>query len=150
MKVILQADVKGQGKKGQAVEVSDGYARNFLLPRKLAIEADSAALNDIKGKEAAKAYRAEQELAAAQQIADQLRSIVVTLRAKGGTSGRIFGSITPKEIAETLKSAHRLEVDRRKIEMPDDNIKQFGSYELTVKLHPKVTGKLHVKVEQEQ
>ncbi len=148
MKVILQADVKGQGKKGQAVEVSDGYARNFLLPRKLAIEASAANLNDLKGKQDSARFQQEQLLKEAQDLAERLKAITVSVSAKGGTSGRIFGSITTKEVAEQLQKQHGIEIDKRKIEMPEEGMKTFGGHSLHVKLHPQVQGVLQVMVQQ--
>ena len=134
MKVILQQDVKGQGKKGQLVEVSEGYGRNFLLPRKLAVPAT-----------AAKKHRQAVERAEAEENAKKFESIMVHLTAKGGTSGRIFGSVTSKEIASQLKKEHGIEISKNKIVM-DEAIKSFGTYELKVKLYPEVVGKLKVQV----
>ena len=133
MKVILQQDVKGQGKKGQLVEVSEGYGRNFLLPRKLAVPATADNVNQAV------------ERAEAEENAKKFESIMVHLTAKGGTSGRIFGSVTSKEIASQLKKEHGIEISKNKIVM-DEAIKSFGTYELKVKLYPEVVGKLKVQV----
>ena len=145
MKVVLLADVKGQGKKNDVIEVSDGYARNFLIPRKLAVVADAAVLNEIKGKEAAKQHRAEVELAEAKALASMLESILVKIPASSGADGRLYGSITAKEIAENLAKEHGVTVDKRKISLKDP-IRAYGKYDLPIKLHPEVTGHIHVLV----
>jgi len=148
MKVILIEDVKGQGKKGQLVNVSDGYARNFLFPRKLAIEASTDNLNKLKGQKDSEQFKKETELSAAKEIAEKLKTASVEIRAKGGTGGRLFGAVTTKEIAEVLKEKYGIEIDKRKIVL-DESIKNFGTYELTVKLLPEVTGTLIVRVSEE-
>lgn len=135
MKVILQQDVKGQGKKGQLVEVSEGYGRNFLLPRKLAVPATADNVNQMKQAEESKKHRQAVERAEAEENAKKFESIMVHLTAKGGTSGRIFGSVTSKEIASQLKKEHGIEISKNKIVM-DEAIKSFGTYELKVKLYP--------------
>lgn len=145
MKVILQQDVKGQGKKGQLVEVSEGYGRNFLLPRKLAVPATADNVNQMKQAEESKKHRQAVERAEAEENAKKFESIMVHLTAKGGTSGRIFGSVTSKEIASQLKKEHGIEINKNKIVM-DEAIKSFGTYELKVKLYPEVVGKLKVQV----
>ena len=145
MKVVLLADVKGQGKKNDVIEVSDGYARNFLIPRKLAVVADATVLNEIKGKEAAKQHRAEVELAEAKALASMLESILVKIPASSGADGRLYGSITAKEIAENLAKEHGVTVDKRKISLKDP-IRAYGKYDLPIKLHPEVTGHIHVLV----
>jgi large subunit ribosomal protein L9 len=145
MKVILTQDVKGQGKKGEAINVSDGYARNFLLPKNLAVEANAANVNSFKGKSEAQAFKKQTEEENARKIAHELAAITVTLTAKGGTGGRLFGSITGKEIAEYLKEKHKIEIDKRKIVL-EEGIKTFGTHELTVKLYPQITGKIKVVV----
>lgn len=146
MKVILQADVKGKGKKGDYVEVSDGYARNFLLPRGLAVEANNSNLNVLKGKKEAEAFRRQQELEQAQEIASKLEKITVELSAKAGENGKLFGSITAKDIAEAVKMQHHIVVDKRKLVVPDGGIKTIGTHKLEVKLHPQVHGVCSVKV----
>ena len=145
MKVLLLADVKGQGKKGDIVNVSDGYARNFLLPKKLAAEATSQILNEVKSKEEARLHRIEEDRKAAKENAKKLESIVVKLYATAGADGRIDGSVTSKEIAEALLAQSGIEVDKRKIAL-DSAIKAFGTYTLDVKLFSDVTGKLNVVV----
>lgn len=145
MKVILQSDVKGQGKKGDYVEVSDGYARNFLLPRKLAVEANSSNLNVLKGKKEAEAYHKEQEELQAKKIAEQLEKLTVKLVAKAGEGGKLFGSVTSKDIADQLKQNHHIVVDKRKIVL-DDGLKSTGVHQVEIRLHPAVHAKCKVEV----
>ncbi|MBQ7921339.1 MAG: 50S ribosomal protein L9 [Clostridia bacterium] len=147
MKVVLLQDVKGQGKKDQIIEVSDGYARNFLLPKKLAAIADAAVMNDIKNKEAAKQRKIELEKQEARDMAAKLQSIVVKLKVQAGAAGdgRIYGSVTTKDIAEALKAQHGIEIDKRKIVL-DDPIKNYGTYTLDVKLYPEISGKINIVV----
>lgn len=145
MKVVLLADVKGQGKKGQVVNVSDGYARNFLFPKNLATPADNKILNEIKGKEESRLHQIEMEKQAAKDIAEKLKNIAVKIQAQAGSDGRIYGSVTSKEIAEQLKAQHAIEIDRRKINLTDP-IKAFGTYLADVKLYPEITGKIKVVV----
>lgn len=144
MKVILKEDVKGQGKKGQLVNVSDGYARNFLLPRGLAMESDAQAMNDLKNKEEAARHHAAMEKQNAEEAAKALKGKTVKLTAKAGSAGRLFGSVTTKEVAEGLKAQFQVEVDKRKISMAD--VKAFGSYEAEVKLYPGISAKITVMV----
>lgn len=145
MKVILLQDVKGQGKKGQAVDVSDGYARNFLLPRKLAVAANDDNLNALRQKEAAKARQAEKEKQEALVTAEKLKSCVVTIHAKAGTSGRLFGAITSKEISDELRAQHGISVEKNKI-VQTEPIKSYGSYEIRCKLGYEVSGTIFVTV----
>ena len=145
MKVVLLQDVKGQGKKDEIVNVSDGYARNFLFPRKLAAEADKKVLNDIKTKEEAKARRIELEKAAARETAEKLQSLLVKIPIQSGADGKLYGSVTTKDIAEALLAQHGVEVDRRKIVL-DNPIKAYGTYTVDVKLYPEIAGKLNVLV----
>lgn len=144
MKVILLQDVKSQGKKGELINVSEGYARNFLFPKKLAVEADAKAMNELKNREASIQYKHDTELAQAKECAKKLENITVVI-VSGGNDGRLYGSVTSKEIAEQLKAQHKIEIDKRKIVMPDP-IKTYGSYKFDVKLFPEVVGKLTVKV----
>ncbi len=144
MKVILKQDVKGQGKKGELVQVSDGYARNFLLPRGLAMEADAQAMNDLKNKEEAARHHAAVEKAQAAETAQKLQGQTVKVTARAGQGGRLFGSVTTKEVAEALAAQFAVEVDKRKISMAD--IKAFGSYEAEIKLHPGISAKVTVMV----
>lgn len=147
MKVILLEDVKTLGKKGQTVEVNDGYARNFILPKKLGLEANAQNLNNLKLQKANDAKIAKEKLEDAKKFAEELEKLTVVVKMKGGEGGRVFGSVSSKEIAEEAKKQFGVEVDKKKIVM-DEAIKAFGTYELTVKLHPEVTGKLKVKVEE--
>lgn len=145
MKVILTQDVKAQGKKGQIINVSDGYARNFLLPKGLAIVADAKAMSDIKNKEASKQHKIELERAEAKEIAKKLEPVVIKLKLQAGPDGRLFGSVTSKDIAEELEKITSIKVDKKKI-LLDEPIKAFGTYTVDVKLYPEVTGKLNVVV----
>ena len=147
MKVVLMKDMPKIGRKDQIVEVSDGYARNFLIPKGIATEATGAVLNEVKNREAAKAHKAAVELAEAQETAEKLEGVVVTIKVKGGSaeSGKLFGSVTAKDIGDALEKEHGITVDRRKINL-DEPIKKFGKYEIGVKLHPKVSGTVNVIV----
>ena len=145
MKVILLADVKGQGKKNDVIEVSDGYGKNFLIPRKLAKVADAQSLNDVKVKEAAKQYRIETEKKEARELAERLTAILVKIPTSGGADGRLYGSVTSKDIVERLKADTGIEIDKRKL-MLSDPIKAYGKYEVEVKLYTEITGKINVLV----
>ena len=145
MKVVLLADVKGQGKKGQVVNVSDGYARNFLFPKNLATPADNKILNEIKGKEDSRLHKIETEKQAARETAEKLKTIAVKITAQAGSDGRMYGTVTAKEIAEQLKKQHNIEIDRRKISLADP-IRAFGTYLPEVKLYPEITGQIRVVV----
>lgn len=148
MKVILLQDVKSLGKKGEIVEVSDGYARNFVLPKKLGAEANSKNMNDLKLQKANADKIAKEQLEAAQELAKVLETKEVVVKMKSGEGGKTFGSISSKEIAEEAKKQCGLELDKKKIQLPEA-IKSLGVYEVGVKLHTKVTGKLKVKVVEE-
>lgn len=145
MKVILQADVKGHGKKGQMVEVSDGYGRNYLLPRKLAVEASADNMNTMKRQAAHKAAQEAEEKRLAQEVAKKLEACVVKVSAKAGAGGRLFGAVTTKEIADGLKEQFGIEIAKNKI-VQDEPIKSFGSYELKAKLGYEVIGTVFVQV----
>ena len=145
MKVVLLADVKGQGKKNDIIEVSDGYARNFLLPRKLAVIADNKILNEIKGKEAAAKHKIEVETEEAKALASKLDTILVKIPASSGADGRLYGSITTKEVAERLQKDYGITVDKRKIQLSDP-IRAYGKYDLPVKLYGEISGNIHVLV----
>ena len=145
MKVVLLADVKSQGKKGQVINVSDGYANNFLFPKKLAVPADNQVLTEMKGKEEARLHNIELEKQAAKDIAEKLKNATVKIKAQGGADGRTYGSVTAKDIAEALKEQHGIEVDKRKLVL-NDSIKAYGNYTLDVKLYPEISGKLNVLV----
>ena len=149
MKVILLQDVKGQGKKDQIIEVSDGYARNFLLPKKLAIIADAKAVNEAKNKEASNLHKIEVAKAEAKEIADKLSKITVTILAGGG-SERLYGTVTSKDIAEQLSKDHGIVIDKKKMLMTE-SIKTFGTYKVEVKLYgAEITGTITVKVSPKQ
>ena len=145
MKVLLLADVKGQGKKDQIVEVSDGYARNFLFPKKLAVVADARVLSEAKSKEEAKQYKLKEEKAAAKALAEKLNSLTVTIGASSGGDGRLYGSITSKDIAEKLMQQHKVDIDKRKLVL-SENIKAYGTYNVDVKIYPEINAKLKVVV----
>ena len=146
MKVILQQDVKGQGKSGQLVEVSDGYARNYLLPRKLAVAATQENLTVMKQQEKARLKKMEADKAAAAEIAEKLQSIIVKIPAKsGGAGGKLFGAVTSKEISEALLEQHGIEIEKQRI-VQDEHIKTFGSYEIKCKLGYEITGVINVLV----
>lgn len=144
MKVILKQDVKGQGKKGELVTVSDGYARNFLFPRGLAVEADSQAMNELRNREESAAYHKKVEKDAALAAAATLKDKALTIHAKAGNGGRLFGSVTTKEVADALEKQVGVKVDKRKITM--DDIKAFGTYTAEVKLYTGVTAEIRVVV----
>lgn len=145
MKVVLLQDVKGQGKKDDVINVSDGYARNFLFPKKLAAEADAKVMNEIKNKESSRLHKIELEKQAARDTASALQKVVVKIKIQAGTDGRVYGSVTSKDIAEQLAAQHKIEVDKRKIVL-DAPIKSYGTYAIDVKLYPEITGKINVVV----
>jgi len=144
MKVILKQDVKGLGKKGELVNASDGYARNFLFPKGLAAEANAQAMSEFKNKQQAEKYRIETETAAAKAAADKISGKTIHITAKAGQNGKLFGSVTSKEIAEKVKEEFGINTDKRKIVV--DDIKQFGTYEFEVKLYQGISAKLYVMV----
>lgn len=145
MKVVLLKDVKNVGKKDDIANVSDGYARNFLIPRGLAAEADAKILNDIKNREAARRHKTEQEIAAAKEIKEKLEGIVVKIRGKAGSDGKLFGSVTSADIADELQKQYGIEVDKKKISV-DAPIKAFGPYALPVKLYTEIVGTINIVV----
>ena len=145
MRVILCADVKGQGKKDQIVEVSDGYARNFLFPKKLAVPADSKAINDIKNKEAAKQHKVDVEIDNAKALAKKLEQLVLVFEYAAGPDKKLYGSVTAKDFAEELKKKHGIDIDKRKITL-NESIKSFGDFKADVKLYSDVSGKINVRV----
>jgi large subunit ribosomal protein L9 len=144
MKVILLQDVKGHGKKGELCNVSDGYARNFLFPKKLALQADNAALNELKNREQAAAHHKQEEINAAKETAEKLNGKTVTIKAKAGSNGKLFGSVTSKEIASEIANSLGIEIDRKKMSVAD--IKNFGEYTAEIKLYTGITAKITVKV----
>lgn len=147
MKVLLLADVKGQGKKDQIVEVSDGYARNFLFPKKLAVVADNKVLSENKSKEEAKQFRLKEEKAAAKVLAEKISSLTVKISASSGADGRLYGSITSKDISEALKTQYKIDIDKRKLSL-SENIKAYGTYNVEVKVYPEISATLKVTVSQ--
>lgn len=146
MKVILLADVKGHGKKGELCNVSDGYARNFLFPKKLAVEANATAMNELKNREEAKAHHIEEEKKAAEAVANKLNGKTIEILAKAGASGKLFGAVTAKEIAIAIKEKFGVEIDKRKMQVAD--IKQFGEYTAEIKLYSGISAKLQVIVKE--
>ncbi|KNY28640.1 50S ribosomal protein L9 [Pseudobacteroides cellulosolvens] len=148
MKVILKADVKGLGKKDSLVEVSDGYARNFLMPKGLAMEATSSNINVMKNKNESDRMKKERELAKAKELAEKIKEITVVFKAKASEGGKLFGSITNKDVADKLKADFKLDVDKKQIIL-DDVIKSLGTTEANVKLYPEVSAKLKIKIENE-
>ena len=148
MQVILTQDVKGQGKKGQAIKVSDGYGRNFLIQKGYAVEATKSNLNDLKGKQESVEYKIKTDTKEAENIAEKMKEIVVTLKAKAGDNGKLFGSITSKDVADALTEQHHIKLDKKKFVLPD-GIKVLGTTEVKVKLYTGVVGTLRVQVEQQ-
>ena len=145
MEIVLLEDVKALGKKGQIVKVNDGYARNFILPKKLGVEATSKNLNDLKLQKANAAKVAAEQLAAAKELAEKIEAVSVTLKMKAGEGGKAFGSVSSKEIAAAAAEQLNLDIDKKKLVLPEP-IKTFGNHEDPVKLHKDVTAKLTVKV----
>lgn len=149
MKVLLLEDVKGQGKKGELVKVSDGYAKNYLIPRKLAKEATDAVMRELKAKEESRQHKIEVERAEAKALADKIASLAVVIRQQSGAGGKFYGSVTAKEISEELKKQFDIELDKRKIIVAEP-IKTFGKYELDVKYYQDITGKLNLIVTEKE
>ena len=147
MKVILLTDVKGKGKKGQMIEVSDGYARNYMLPRKLAQEATADAVNTMRMNDKATAERQARERAEAVAVSKQLRELTLVVKAKGGGAGRLFGAVTTTEIADALKKNAGITIDKRKLVL-DENIKNVGTYTVKAKLGYEIVGQFSVKIEE--
>ena len=149
MKVILLKDVKGTGKKNEVKEVSDGYARNFLLPKKVAVIADNTAMKELNEKNKSKENKAQKEYEAAVELGKKMEELSVVIYSKAGDGGRLFGSITSKDIAEQIKKQHNIEVDKRKITL-DEPIRVLGSRFVDIKIHQKVTTKIRVDVKEKQ
>ena len=145
MKVILLQDIRGKGKKGQMIEASDGYARNYLLPRKMAIEATADNINTMKMNDKAKAEQAAREKAQAQEFAEKLKEITVELHAKAGSGGRLFGSITSQEVSDALKAQYGITIDKKKI-VQDEPIKSYGTFSMKAKLGYEITATISVHV----
>ncbi len=144
MKVILLADIKGVGKKDEVINASDGYARNFLFPKKLAVEANSENMSKLKAKNDSKVYKKSVEKEEAQKLAEKLKGILLKISVKTGENGKIFGSITAKEIADNLKEQYKIEIDKKKIDLKEP-IKTLGSFSVSVKLYEGVVGVLKVQ-----
>ncbi len=144
MKVILLADIKGVGKKDEVINASDGYARNFLFPKKLAVEANSENMSKLKAKNDSKVYKKSVEKEEAQKLAEKLKGILLKISVKTGENGKIFGSITAKEIADNLKEQYKIEIDKKKIDLKEP-IKTLGSFSVNVKLYEGVMGTLKVQ-----
>lgn len=149
MKVILQQDVKGQGKRGQLVNVSDGYARNFLLPKKLAVPANADNMNKMIMQDKAKKAQMEAEKAEAQVTAEKLKELMVKIPAKAGAGGRLFGAVTTKEISDALKAQHNVDIPKQKLVL-DDPIKAFGTYQVKARLGYEISGTVNVLVCEEK
>ena len=149
MKVILKADIKGVGKKDQVINASDGYARNFLFPKNLAVEANNENMSKLKSKNDAKQYKKDQEKEAAQQVANKLKDITLKLKVKAGENGKIFGGVSSKEIAENLESQYNIKIDKKKIVLKEA-IKMLGTQTVEVKLFEGVVGKLKVSIIEEK
>ena len=145
MKIILLQDEKKLGQKGDIIEASEGYARNYILPKKIGVEATPKNLNDLKLQKANEDKIAKEQLDAAKNLAAQLEDKQIIVKIKAGEGGKAFGSVSSKEIAAACKEQHGIELDKKKIQLPE-SLKNFGSYEVSIKLHPQVTGKLTVKV----
>ena len=145
MKVIFIQDVKGKGKKGEIKDVSDGFAKNFLLPQKMAVEATAANLNAAKGKQESIQYHKDMEEDNAKKLAEKIAQISLNISAKAGENGKLFGSVTSKELSEILKKEHGFDIDKRKFVLPD-GIKSEGAYTVDIKLHPGIVAKLKVTV----
>lgn len=144
MDVILKADVKGLGKKGEKVKASDGYARNFLFPKGLAVEANAQSLTELRNREAANQHKLDMEIAAANEAKSKINGKTIKLTAKAGTNGRLFGSVTSKDVAAEIKKQYGVDADKRKITM--DDIKAFGSYKIDVKLYQNTSAEMTVSV----
>lgn len=144
MKVILTQDVKSLGKKGDLVNTSDGYARNYLFPRNLAVEANSQAMTELQNRESSKQHKIAVDTQNANDLAKKIQGSVIEIRAKAGTGGRLFGSVTSKEVAEALNNMFKINVDKKKLSVPE--IKSYGSYNATVKLYQGICAEFLVKV----
>lgn len=148
MKVILLADVKGKGKRDQVIEVPDGYARNYLFAKKLAVAADNKALNELRGREASRQHKYDVEKAAAEETAKRLKEVILVLRRKAGVDNKLYGAVTTKEITQQLKLEHNIDVDKKKLSM-ESPIKTFGTYKIKAKLFNDVSAVITVQVVEE-
>jgi large subunit ribosomal protein L9 len=145
MKVVLLQDVKDLGKKGELVNASDGYVRNFLFPRKLAVEATTGRLKEIEDKKSSVKNKKEMELKAAKELADRLSKVEISFKTKAGENGKLFGSITSKDVVDAIKAQQKIEVDKKKVVLPEA-IKALGTYQVEIKVYPEVSAKINVKV----
>ena len=145
MKVILLDNIKGVGKKDEVINASDGYARNFLFPKKLAVEANNENMNKLKAKKQSEQYKKDVDKETAKNIAKKLDDIILMIKVKAGENGKIFGGVTSKEISEELNKQYKINIDKKKIVL-SENIKNLGSFDITIKLYEGITGKLKVKV----
>lgn len=145
MKVILKADIKGVGKKDQIINASDGYARNFLFPKNLAVEANAENMSKLKAKQDSNAFKKSQEKEEAEKVADKLKKILVKIKVKSGANGKIFGGVSSKEIAENLERQYQIKVDKKKIDLKD-TIKTLGTFDVEIKLFEGVIGKVKIDV----
>ena len=148
MKVVLLQDVKNLGKKDQLVNVSDGYARNYLLPRKLALEATSGKLKELQEKKVSQIKKKDNEKQEAKDLAVKIGKLVINFHVKAGENGKLFGSITSKDVADAIKSQHKIEIDKKKVVL-HDAIKALGTYEVEIKIYPEVSALINVKVEEQ-
>lgn len=148
MKVILKEDIKNLGKKGQMVETSDGYARNYLIPRELAVQANSANINEMKLKQKAEQERKKNELDNARKLAERLKGVIVTIKGKAGENGRLYGAVTSADIAEALRQQYEVDVDKKKVHLPEP-IKAVSENDIEISLYPEVSVRITVKVEAE-
>ncbi|HEY5583543.1 MAG TPA: 50S ribosomal protein L9 [Ruminiclostridium sp.] len=146
MKVILKQDVKGLGKIEQMLEVSDGYARNFLFPKGLAVEASASNVNIMKTKKEAETQKKDREITKAKELAKKIKDITITIKVKAGDNGKLFGSITSKDVVEAMKTQQKLEIDKKKLVMPEA-LKLVGTFEVEVKIYPEISSKFTVKIE---
>ena len=148
MKVVLLQDVKDLGKKEELVNVSDGYARNYLFPRKLAVEATSGKLKELEEKKNFEMKKKEKERQAAKELADKLGKLEINFKVKAGENGKLFGSITGKDVADAIKSQHKIDIDKKKVVL-HDAIKALGTYQVEIKVYPEISAEINVKVAEE-
>ena len=148
MKVILKQDVKGSGKKGEVIEVADGYARNFLIKRNLATEVSAQSINELKNKQCSDQFKIDQEVKAANEIAEKLNDKTANFKVKAGANGKLFGSVSSKEIVEKIQSEYDVKIDKKKISL-DTEVKAFGTYKATIKLYQGITATMNIVVTEE-
>lgn len=148
MKIVLLQDVKDLGKKGDLVNASDGYARNFLFPRNLAVEATAGKLKEIEDKKSSEKNRKEKEQKAAKELADRISKLEISFKTKAGENGKLFGSITGKDVADAIKAQHKIEIDKKKVVL-HDAIKALGTYQVEIKVYPEISAKININVVEE-